>query len=183
MESQTPCDCCAAVVQPPTVENPSPSSWSDLQVLEELVPFPPSSLLSFSPLGSQVLRHSEANAPVEEIRKSPHMARERHRFRKDLRPKVDTSARRHPTITKTKASKPQEGEESDFQGCYIVQLQCPILNNNKAQWIQKNWEVKPISRGKKKKWTNRYFPEKDQMAELLDKGFKILYNYSSLILL
>ena len=79
------------------------------------------------------------------------MARERHRFRKDLRPKVDTSAHRHPTITKTKASKPQEGEESDFQGCYIVQLQCPILNNNKAQWIQKNWEVKPISRGKKKK--------------------------------
>lgn len=127
----------AAVVQPPTVKNPSPSRWSDFKGLEELVPFPPSSLLSFSPFGSQVLRHSKANICVEEIRKSPRMARERHRFRKDLRPKVDTSAHRHPTITKTKASKPHEGEEYDFQGCYIVQWQCPILNNNKAQWIQK----------------------------------------------
>ena len=36
---------------------------------------------------------------------------------------------------------------------------------------------------KKNKWTNRTFPEKDQMAELLDKDFKTLDNYSSLVLL
>lgn len=36
---------------------------------------------------------------------------------------------------------------------------------------------------KKNKWTNRTFPEKDQMAELLDKDFKTPDDYSSLVLL
>lgn len=134
--------CCCA---PPIVEHPSLSSSSGFQGVKGLVPFPPPSLLSFSPFGSQIVRHSKANAYVEEIRKSPCMPREGYRFRKDLRPKVDTSANRHPTIKKTKASKPQEGEESDFQGCNVQFW----TTTTKAQWIQRSREVEPISREKK----------------------------------
>ena len=88
--------------------------------------------------------------PMHELEQLKQHPEKGYRFRKDLRPKVDTSANRHPTIKKTKASKPQEREESDFQGCFIVRLQCPVLNNNKATVDTKKSGSIAHSKGKKK---------------------------------